>query len=354
MLCRAPTTGSRRGAPEAARVLSLQDLAHIGAFLEGLAGILLVLGGLFAWHKYRAGKRVESIKWLTEIGSRFYQLDKLGEVQRRRFEHEFFDAYAPAMEKWLVYPERLKEHEQTTLAEVDALLNFFELICHVSAKDRYLHSSDREAAFQYWFDEVIRRSERHVVLRPYLQFGFEHLENRVKFPPARALLAVYGTLRSDVVPLIRDPELKEEANRERRRLSKLVGQCRIRGRLVDLGEYPGLVLADDASVKAELYELPFGGAGSQGLRDFRSTLAALDAYEGFDPDDLGGSEYVRRYVALEHPAGQAAWVYVLNKPTGSAEPLATDDWADAYRRKLEADASGATFAAQLEEPISRP
>jgi gamma-glutamylcyclotransferase (GGCT)/AIG2-like uncharacterized protein YtfP len=320
-------------------LFSLQDLADIGAFLEGLAGILLVLGGLFAWHKYKAGKRVESIKWLTEIGSRFYQFDKLGEKQRRRFEHEFFEGYAPAMEKWLAYPERLSEREQGTLAEVDALLNFFELICHVSAKDRYLHRSDREAAFQYWFDDVIRRGERHVVLRLYLHFGFEHLTERVELAPPRALIAVYGTLRSDVAPQIRDPNLKEQSKRVRQRLGKLVGQCRIRGRLMDLGEYPGLVLADDGSVRAELYELPFGGAGSQALRDFRSAIAAIDAFEGFNPDDLAASEYVRRYVQLEHPENEAAWVYVLNHPSRSAEPLGTGDWAQAYRRKLDASPS---------------
>lgn len=316
-------------------MLSLQDLAHIGAFLQGLAAILLVGGGLFAWHKYRAGKRVESIKWLTEVGSRFYQFDKLGETQRRRFEYEFFETYAPAMEKWLVYPERLDERERALLAEIDALLNFFELICHVSANDRYLHGSDREAAFQYWFDDVIGRSERHVLLRLYLHFGFEHLASRVKFSTPRVLIAVYGTLRSDVVDQVRDVRLKEGAKRARRRLGRRVGTCRIRGRLVDLGDYPGLVLADDGSVMAELYELPFGGAGSQELRDLRSALAAIDEFEGFDPNDPEGSEYVRRYVALEHPANEAAWVYVLNKAPRRAEPLKTGDWAKAYRLKLE-------------------
>lgn len=336
MLC-APLAG----APETSRLLSLQDLADIGAFLEGLAGMLLVLGGLFAWHKYKAGKRVESIKWLTEIGSRFYQFDKLGEKQRRRFEHEFFDVYAPAMEKWLAYPERLDERDQATLAEIDALLNFFELICHVSAKDRYLHSSDREAAFQYWFDDVIRRSEHHAVLRLYLTFGFEHLANRIELAPPRALLAVYGTLRSDVQPQIRDPQLKEQAKRARQRLGTLVGKCRIRGRLLDLGDYPGLELAADGSVMAELYELPFGGAGSQELRDFRSAIAAIDAFESFDPDNPSASEYVRRYVELEYPANEAAWVYVLNNPSRSAQPLGDRDWGETYRRKLAASPASA-------------
>jgi gamma-glutamylcyclotransferase (GGCT)/AIG2-like uncharacterized protein YtfP len=332
---------SRAVEMETARLISLQDLAAIGAFLQGLAGILLVLGGLFAWHKYKAGKRVESIKWITEIGSRFYQFDKLGEPQRRRFEFDFFDAYAPAMEKWLVYPERLDERDHRMLAEIDALLNFFELICHVSAKDRYLHASDREAAFQYWFDDVIKRSEQHVLLRLYLHFGFEHLAKRVELAPPANRIAVYGTLLSDVAPHIRDPELREDAKRARQRLGRLVGRCRIRGRLVDLGEYPGLVLERGSTVGAELYELPFGGSGSQELRDFRSAIAAIDEFEGVNPDDPASSEYVRRYVQLDFPENAAAWVYVLNQPSRNAEPLDSGDWRKVYEQKLAADSAPA-------------
>lgn len=274
------------------------------------------------------------------IGPRCYQFDKLGETQRRRFEHDFFDGYAPAMEKWLVYPERLDEREQTTLAEIDALLKFFELICDVSGKDLSLHTSDREAAFQYWFDDVLKRSEHHVLLRLYLRFGFEHLTKRVQLAPQANMIAVYGTLLGDVAPQIRDPDLKQRAKRARQRLGKRVGECRIRGRLVDLGEYPGLVLARGSTVRAELYELPFGGPGSQELRDFRSAIAAIDEFEGMNPDDSAGSEYVRRYVELDSPAGAAAWVYVLNKPSRSAEPLDSGDWRKAYEQKLPAERTG--------------
>lgn len=168
-----------------------------------------------------------------------------------------------------------------------------------------------------------------------------------------ALLAVYGTLRSDVAPLIRDPALKEQAARARRSLGKLVGRCRIRGRLVDLGEYPGLVLAGDRSVTGELYELPVEGAGSGEPYDFRSAIATIDAYEGLDPDDPTGSDYVRRSVALVHPANETAWVYVLNNPPRDAEPLATGDWAEVYRRKLGRSAAAAGEAmAQSSKPSS--
>lgn len=59
-----------------------------------------------------------------------------------------------------------------------------------------------------------------------------------------------------------------------------MGPCRIRGQLVDLGAYPGLIPADDAAdtVVAELCRI-----------EDHSVLAALDQYEGYQPADPEGS-----------------------------------------------------------------
>src|SRR5690606_2368644 len=227
------------------------------------AGVLLTLGGAFAWYKYREGKRVESIRWITDIGSRFYQFENIDEKLRQQFEFDFFEIFAPTMEKWLVYPKALNQHDKDVLTRIDALLNLFELICYVSDKDRYLHGSDRDAAFQYWFDDVIGRGDDHVILRLYLAFGFEHLRKRIRLKPPRNLIAVYGTLMKSVAPHIGDPVLRQQALRAREHLGDYVGPCRIRGKLVDLGAYPGLLLDDSECVEAELYELPFGGFGSK-------------------------------------------------------------------------------------------
>lgn len=141
-------------------------------------------------------------------------------------------------------------------------------------------------------------------------------------------VAVYGTLMSGVTDQLADPLLRAEAEQARRLLGRCVGPCDIPGKLYDLGQYPGLVLDSDAAVKGELYELPFGELDSEGLARFREVIAVLDAYEGYDPDNLDKSEYVRRYIKLRRPADTSAWVYVLNTP-GPAEaltPLPSGDW----------------------------
>ncbi|MBU1190513.1 MAG: gamma-glutamylcyclotransferase [Gammaproteobacteria bacterium] len=141
-------------------------------------------------------------------------------------------------------------------------------------------------------------------------------------------VAVYGTLMSGVTDQITDPRLRAEAEQARRLLGRCVGPCDIPGKLYDLGQYPGLMIDSDAAVKGELYELPFGEFNSEGHARFREAIAALDAYEGYDPDNLNESEYVRRCIRLRRPADTSAWVYVLNTP-GAADaltPLPSGDW----------------------------
>ncbi len=141
-------------------------------------------------------------------------------------------------------------------------------------------------------------------------------------------VAVYGTLMSDVTHQIADPQLRAEAEQARRLLGRCVGPCEIPGKLYDVGQYPGLMLDNDAVVKGELYELPVGGFNSDELARFRETIAKLDAYEGYDPGNERESEYVRRCIRLRSPDDTAAWVYVLNTPgpTTVLTPLPSGDW----------------------------
>ena len=122
------------------------------------------------------------------------------------------------------------------------------------------------------------------------------------FPDMNQYLFVYGTLRPSLATA-------ESAKLVRRML--WVGAASAPGRLYDLGEYPGAVLDpnDDRKVAGEVFQLPNGGV----------TLAALDAYEGYDPRNSSDCMFVRREaeVMLENGDRLQCWVYVY---TGRISP----------------------------------
>ncbi len=96
-----------------------------------------------------------------------------------------------------------------------------------------------------------------------------------------------------------------------------VGACRVAGALFDLGPYPALRPTSEAaaSVRGELHAILDASA-----------LAVLDAFEGYDPRDPGGSDYLRECVALQEPAGVRAWIYVYNRPLDPARRIESGDW----------------------------
>ena len=95
------------------------------------------------------------------------------------------------------------------------------------------------------------------------------------------------------------------------------------GHLVRLPEgYPALIPGPNRRVHGELLELR-PGAG----------LDAVDAYEGFDPDDPAGSLFVREMRGVTRADGGRvrAWCYVMRKspsPAGDrgAVPIADGRW----------------------------
>jgi len=124
-------------------------------------------------------------------------------------------------------------------------------------------------------------------------------------------LFVCGTLRSGLAP-------DEVAGLMRRMLR--IGAASVPGRLYDLGDYPGAVLDPDCDAKiiGEVFQLPDDGA----------SLAALDAYEGIDPQDSGRSLFVRREaeITLEVGAKLQCWIYVYNGQVGSAPLITSGDY----------------------------
>ena len=118
---------------------------------------------------------------------------------------------------------------------------------------------------------------------------------------AAAGLFVYGTLRRGAGAASRLPGPRRAV--------------RARGRLVDLGAYPGLV-PGPGWIAGELVALPSRAAAA-------ARFAQLDDYEDFAGwDALGRSLYHRGVVRLE--GGGVAWTYVLRD--GAGPPIASGDW----------------------------
>lgn len=130
-------------------------------------------------------------------------------------------------------------------------------------------------------------------------------------------LVVYGSLMRDLPSSRgeRDPDLLDRlgvsAGLQR------VGPCRIGGVLFDLGAYPALRRSpnDAGSVCGELYTILDP-----------AVLAVLDDFEGYDPRNASGSDYLRERVELLEPRGVDAWVYVYNRAPDPISRIASGDW----------------------------
>jgi gamma-glutamylcyclotransferase (GGCT)/AIG2-like uncharacterized protein YtfP len=123
-------------------------------------------------------------------------------------------------------------------------------------------------------------------------------------------LFIYGTLSPHRAPA----EVSSAVGKLRK-----VGKGQVRGRLYDLGEYPGAILDASAAtvISGEVFALP--GA---------SILATLDSYEGFNPTRPKHSLFLRkRYpVLLSDGRELECWVYVYNRDPGSAPLVADGDY----------------------------
>ncbi|MEZ4330952.1 MAG: gamma-glutamylcyclotransferase family protein [Myxococcota bacterium] len=117
-----------------------------------------------------------------------------------------------------------------------------------------------------------------------------------------------------------------------------VGPCRVAGRLFDLGAYPALrPAAEDADVvRGELHAIVDS-----------AVLERLDRFEGYDPGDRAGSDYLRERIELLEPAGVVAWIYFDNHPTAPAARVASGDW----RRHL-AERDDSAHACAVDEPAT--
>ncbi len=109
-------------------------------------------------------------------------------------------------------------------------------------------------------------------------------------------LFVYGTLLPHHAPTEIAPVLRH---------LRRIGKGSVRGRLYDLGEYPGAILSRSGKpISGEVFELP----------PVNRVLSLLDAYEGFEPDRRKASLFVRERWPVTMSNGERldCWVYVHN------------------------------------------
>src|SRR5437588_543686 len=137
-------------------------------------------------------------------------------------------------------------------------------------------------------------------------------------------LFVYGTLRPELAP----DEVADAVHQLRR-----IGAATVRGQLYDLGEYPGAILDASANttISGEVFELP----------DDQTVLAALDEYEGFNPNDSEASLFVRIkcQVTLSDGRKLESWIYVYNRSPEQMPLLTSGDYAKIQAAKRENQSS---------------
>ncbi|SSW62920.1 gamma-glutamylcyclotransferase family protein [Achromobacter agilis] len=131
---------------------------------------------------------------------------------------------------------------------------------------------------------------------------------------------VYGTLRAGEIN-----DLAQAAARRGLPVARYVGAASVPGRLVDFGDWPGLIPVDDGRrVRGDVFQVE------------PALIALMDEIEEYDPGKPGC--FVRREIAarLESaadaaapaPAGYLACQYYPIDPAlrGAAVDIAADDW----------------------------
>lgn len=120
--------------------------------------------------------------------------------------------------------------------------------------------------------------------------------------PSIRHLFVYGTLRRGGSAMAE--RLEQEC--------RWHGEGKIRGRKIDLGEYPGLLMASGPEdwVEGELWALPDYYGAAEAL------LEELDHYEGCHPDDPEPHEYCRIVSTALDGEGARLWCWTYLYPWG--------------------------------------
>ena len=107
-------------------------------------------------------------------------------------------------------------------------------------------------------------------------------------------------------------------------LLQFVGRGTVRGVLYDLGAHPAF-LPGEGTVKGELYA----------MSESATLLSQVDEIEGYRPDDVAGSHFVRHAVRVTLARGAivSAWLYVFNRRVDDGAWIPSGDYAAHVRRQ---------------------
>ncbi len=272
-----------------------------------LLGLGAIVAGIWTLFNYRKSRRAEAAHWLQGVFKDFYLEDRFRQI-KLVIEYDYEERLAPLLERRLTNRDVPLSDEDTLLLEqLDMLLNYFEHVIYLE-REGHMTKRDRHAVFEYWFD--LMAADKAAAIRRYAtRFGFERVTS-VLGDQTADYVALYGSLMRDE-DIDDRPDLTEHLT--------FVGEATLKGKLVDLGDYPGLI-PGDGEVHAEYHE----------VNDFE-VFKAIDRFERYEATDPGGSLYVRHAVRMLQPKLDA-WIYVFNGDTSAAEPVAHGDW----RRHLQA------------------
>jgi len=123
-------------------------------------------------------------------------------------------------------------------------------------------------------------------------------------------LFVYGTLRKDH---------KSGKSRLLDEGAEFLCTGRIRGRLFDVGRYPGFILSRKGyPVTGEVYR----------ITKPEELLPVLDDYEECSRNFKKPWEYKRKKVSVQIPGGKIVkcWIYIYNRPTDGLDEIRSGDY----------------------------
>jgi gamma-glutamylcyclotransferase (GGCT)/AIG2-like uncharacterized protein YtfP len=108
---------------------------------------------------------------------------------------------------------------------------------------------------------------------------------------------------------------------------KRMGEGKIKGKLYDIGEYPGAIINtnDRQYIHGSIYLMD----------DATSVLQIIDEYEGLGPGEPQPHEYVRSIVDIETANGiVACWMYLYNWPINKFPKVSDGRYLEYINHKI--------------------